>query len=59
MDKEIKVVKKTTSKRTRKPKTVEIVEEIVDDVIEEDVVEVEEAIPKKSYKQLKQEILKF
>ena len=55
MDKEIKVVKKTTSKRTRKPKTVEIVEEIVDDVIEEDVVEVEEVIPKKSYKQLKQE----
>lgn len=52
MEKETKVIKKT---RTRKPKKVEVVESVIDDVEIEDVVEVEEVLPKKTYKQLKQE----
>ena len=52
MEKEIKVVKKT---RTRKPKTVEVVEAIVDDVKVEETVEVEEVVPRKTYIELKKE----
>ena len=52
MEKEIKVVKKT---RTRKPKTVEVVEAIVDDVKVEETVEVEEVVPRKTYRELKKE----
>lgn len=52
MEKETKVIKKT---RTRKPKKVEVVESVIDDVEIEDVVEIEEVLPKKTYKQLKQE----
>lgn len=52
MEKETKVIKKT---RTRKPKKVEVVESVIDDVEIEDIVEVEEVLPKKTYKQLKQE----
>ena len=52
MEKEIKVVKKT---RTRKPKTVEVVEAIVDDVKIEETVEVEEVVPRKTYRELKKE----
>ena len=52
MEKEVKVVKKT---RTRKPKTVEVVEAIVDDVKVEETVEVEEVVPRKTYIELKKE----
>lgn len=52
MEKEVKVVKKT---RTRKPKKVEIVEAIVDDVKVEETVEVEEVTPRKTYRELKKE----
>ena len=52
MEKEVKVVKKT---RTRKPKTVEVVEAIVDDVKVEETVEVEEVVTKKTYRELKKE----
>ena len=52
MEKEVKVVKKT---RTRKPKTVEVVEAIVDDVKVEETVEVEEVVPRKTYRELKKE----
>ena len=52
MEKEVKVVKRT---RTRKPKTVEVVEAIVDDVKVEEVVEVEEVTPRKTYIELKKE----
>ena len=52
MEKEVKVVKRT---RTRKPKTVEVVEAIVDDVKIEETVEVEEVVPRKTYRELKQE----
>lgn len=50
MEKEVKVVK-----RTRKPKTVEVVEAIVDDVKVEETVEVEEVVPRKTYRELKKE----
>ena len=52
MEKEVKVVKKT---RTRKPKKVEVVEAIVDDVKVEETVEVEEVTPRKTYRELKKE----
>ena len=52
MEKEVKVVKRT---RTRKPKTVEVVEAIVDDVKVEETVEVEEVVPRKTYRELKKE----
>ena len=52
MEKEVKVVKRT---RTRKPKTVEVVEAIVDDVKIEETVEVEEVVPRKTYRELKKE----
>ena len=52
MEKEVKVVKRT---RTRKPKTVEVVEAIVDDVKVEETVEVEEVVPRKTYIELKKE----
>ena len=52
MEKEVKVVKKT---RTRKPKKVEVVETIVDDVKVEETVEVEEVTPRKTYRELKKE----
>ena len=52
MEKEVKVVKRT---RTRKPKTVEVVEVIVDDVKVEETVEVEEVVPRKTYRELKKE----
>lgn len=52
MEKEVKVVKRT---RTRKPKKVEVVEEIKDDVKVEEVVEVEEVTPRKTYRELKKE----
>ena len=50
MEKEVKVVK-----RTRKPKTVEVVEAIVDDVKVEETVEDEEVVPRKTYRELKKE----
>ena len=52
MEKEVKVVKKT---RTRKPKKVEVVEAIVDDVKVEETVEVEDITPRKTYRELKKE----
>ena len=52
MEKEVKVVKRT---RARKPKTVEVVEAIVDDVKVEETVEVEEVVPRKTYRELKKE----
>ena len=52
MEKEVKVVKRT---RTRKPKTVEVVEAIIDDVKVEETVEVEEVVPRKTYRELKKE----
>ena len=52
MEKEVKVVKRT---RARKPKTVEVVEAIVDDVKIEETVEVEEVVPRKTYRELKKE----
>ena len=52
MEKEVKVVKRT---RTRKPKTVEVVEAIVDDIKVEETVEVEEVVPRKTYRELKKE----
>ena len=52
MEKEVKVVKKT---RTRKPKKVEVIEAIVDDVKVEETVEVEEVTPRKTYRELKKE----
>jgi hypothetical protein len=52
MEKEVKVVKRT---RTRKPKTVEVVEAIVDDMKIEETVEVEEVVPRKTYRELKKE----
>ena len=52
MEKEVKVVKRT---RARKPKTVEVVEAIVDDVKVEETVEVEEVVPRKTYGELKRE----
>ena len=52
MEKEVKVVKRT---RTRKPKTVEVVEAIVDDLKVEETVEVEEVVPRKTYRELKKE----
>ena len=52
MEKEVKVVKKT---RTRKPKKVEVVEAIVDDVKVEETVEVEEVTPRNTYRELKKE----
>ena len=50
MEKEVKVVK-----RTRKPKTVEVVEAIVDDVKVEETVEVEEVVHRKTYRELMKE----
>ena len=52
MEKEVKIVKKT---RNRKPKKVEVVEAIVDDVKVEETVEVEEVTPRKTYRELKKE----
>ena len=52
MEKEVKVVKRT---RARKPKTVEVVEAIVDDVKVEETIEVEEVVPRKTYRELKKE----
>ena len=52
MEKEVKVVKRT---RTRKPNTVEVVEAIVDDVKVEETVEVEDITPRKTYRELKKE----
>ena len=56
MEKETKTIKKTSSKKSRKPKkVVEVVEAIVDDIEIEEVVNVEEVVPKKTYKELKKE----
>ena len=56
MEKETKNVKKTSSRKSRKPKkVVEVVEAIVDDIEIEEVVNVEEVVPKKTYKELKKE----
>ena len=52
MEKDVKVVKKA---RTRKPKKVEVVEAIVDDVKVEETVEVEEVTPRKTYRELQKE----
>ena len=52
MEKEVKIVKKTIN---RKPKKVEVVEAIVDDVKVEETVEVEEVTPRKTYRELKKE----
>ena len=48
-------VKKTTVKKARTPKKIEVVEAIIDEVEVEETVEVEEVIPRKTYKELKKE----
>ena len=56
MEKETKTIKKTSSRKPKKPKkVVEVVEAIVDDIEIEEVVNVEEVVPKKTYKELKKE----
>ena len=56
MEKETKAIKKTSSRKPKKPKkVVEVVEAIVDDIEIEEVVNVEEVVPKKTYKELKKE----
>ena len=48
-------VKKTTVKKTRTPKKIEVVEEIKDEIEVEETIEVEEVFPRKTYKELKKE----
>ena len=48
-------VKKDTTKKARTPKQIEVVEAIVDDVEVEETIEVEEVVPRKTYKELKKE----
>ena len=56
MEKETKAIKKTSSRKPKKPKkVVEVVEAIVDDIEIEEVINVEEVVPKKTYKELKKE----
>lgn len=56
MEKETKTIKKTSSRKPKKPKkVVEVVEAIVDDIEIEEVINVEEVVPKKTYKELKKE----
>ena len=55
MEKETKTIKKTSTRKPRKPKQIEVVEEIIDDVEVEDAVKVEKVATKKTYKELKRE----
>ena len=65
MEKETKNTKKTTVKKTtlkkdstkkaRTPKQIEVVEAIIDDIEVEETIEVEEVVPRKTYKELKRE----
>lgn len=55
MEKETKTIKKTSTRKPRKPKQIEVVEEIIDDVEVEDTVKVEKVATKKTYKELKRE----
>ena len=48
-------VKKDTTKKARTPKQIEVAEAIVDDVEVEETIEVEEVVPRKTYKELKRE----
>ena len=60
MEKETKNTKKTSVKKTavkkaKTPKKIEVVESIIDEVEVEEIVEVEEVVPRKTYKELKKE----